>query len=231
MADFGKPDIFGASEAEEEKIAQSFPNLQTSFDSVEFLLNFTPPTDSVLRNSTKGQQYNRQHHHSQSAGTSSGAVDRAAKKKEIDRAYRERLKQGKMQMKTKLETLNDENQDLKNENEKLKHENVSMNDVLKSQEREIDQLKTSLYKMKLEYEKQFSLVQKFSQLLAFPDLQLENQRLVFENSQLRQTANMNEKISQLIEENGMLELENRVLKVQTNAMCGKLINDDERYGL
>lgn len=159
----------------------------------------------------------------------SAGEDKAARKRENDRAYRERLKKGKIEMETKLKMLNGENQNLKIENESLKRENVSMNEVLKSQAKEVDQLKTGLDQLKLEYEKQNSLVQRFSHMLAFPDLQLENQRLMFENAQLRHTASLENNFSQLIEENERLELENRVLRVQMNALCGKIINDDARY--
>lgn len=151
--------------------------------------------------------------------------ERSRRKREIDRAYRERMKQGKVEMKTNLDTLLEENDTLNQENKSLKQDNVLMNEILKSQTKEIDQFKTEFDKMRYEYNKQNALVQRLSELLASPDLQLENQRLTFENAQLRQNASMNHKVSQLAEDNGRLKLENRVLKVQIDALCGKVIND------
>ncbi|GKV45684.1 hypothetical protein SLEP1_g52742 [Rubroshorea leprosula] len=132
-----------------------------------------------------------------------------------------------MRMKTDMESLDEENENLKKENERLKHVHGSMNGTLQMQTKLIDQLKGDLDKLNDEYKKQNVLVQRLSELLACPDLQLENERLKLENSQLRRYAGLDYRVV-LAEENVKLKLENKVLRVQNDALCGKLISDSDK---
>ncbi|GKV45688.1 hypothetical protein SLEP1_g52746 [Rubroshorea leprosula] len=85
-------------------------------------------------------------------------------------------------MKTDMELLDEENENLKKENERLKSVHDLMNGTLQTQAKLIAQLKGDLDILNDEYKKQNVLVQRLSELLACPDLQLENERLKLENS-------------------------------------------------
>ncbi|GKV24558.1 hypothetical protein SLEP1_g34156 [Rubroshorea leprosula] len=160
-----------------------------------------------------------------SSDTSQYTVERKRLK---DKAYRERLKKGKIEMEYNMETLTSENVQLKNENGNLKSENTHMNKVLQSQAKEIDQLKNDLDRLKHEYKKQNALVQTLSDILASSDLREEHRKLQNENDLLRRSMGMDGQRLQLIEENVKLKHENRVLKVQVDALCEKLITENSR---
>ncbi|KAE8731222.1 RNA-directed DNA polymerase [Hibiscus syriacus] len=153
--------------------------------------------------------------------------ERAQRKRKIDQAYRARCKNLKMEMQLNMENLKGENDSLMKENESLKDANSLMNQTLKDQEKEIEQLKSDLLQIKCEYEKQNVLVQTLSGLLADP-MSLENKKLKDENASLRKNANLNNNLPQLAEENAKLRTENKVLKVQNDALCGKIISDHEK---
>ncbi|XVE61060.1 hypothetical protein DITRI_Ditri06bG0009500 [Diplodiscus trichospermus] len=87
------------------------------------------------------------------------------KKRKIDQAYRERLRQRKEDMQFSLGTLTEENESLKKENESLKKDNTLMHRTLRDQEKEIDRLRNDFSQLKSEYEKQNVLVQTLSGLL------------------------------------------------------------------
>ncbi|GKV45691.1 hypothetical protein SLEP1_g52749 [Rubroshorea leprosula] len=150
------------------------------------------------------------------------------RKRAKDKAYRERLKKGKIEMKSNMETLTEENMLLKNENGALKGENTHMNQVLQSQAKEIDQLKNDLNRLKHEYKKQNALVQTLSDILVNSDLRKENQKLQNENDLLRRNMGMDSQRLQLMEENLKLKHEIKVLKVQVDALCEKLIIDNSK---
>lgn len=71
----------------------------------------------------------------------------------------------KVEMESNLEVLRGENNTLKKENERLKKDNAVMDQTLKDQAKEIDQLKNNLSQLKREYGKQNVLVQTLSGLL------------------------------------------------------------------
>ncbi|GMJ02379.1 hypothetical protein HRI_003907100 [Hibiscus trionum] len=148
--------------------------------------------------------------------------ERAQRKRKNDQAYRERCRILKMEMQSNMENLKGENDSLKIENESLKDANSLMNQTLRDQEKEIEQLRSDLLQIKREYEKQNVLVQTLSGLLADP-MRLENEKLKDENASLRKNANLNSNLPQLAEENAKLRIENKVLKVQNDALCGKII--------
>ncbi|XVF07147.1 hypothetical protein REPUB_Repub06bG0113600 [Reevesia pubescens] len=149
------------------------------------------------------------------------------RKKKIDQAYRERCKKAKEEMQLNLETLTGENESLKKENEFLKTDNASMNQTLTDQAKEIVRLRSDLFHLKNEHEKQNVLVQTLSGLLADP-VRLENEKLKEENASLRKDAKVNGYLPLLVEENVKLKIENKVLKVQNDALCGKIISDNDK---
>ncbi|XP_022743364.1 uncharacterized protein LOC111294351 [Durio zibethinus] len=160
-----------------------------------------------------------------SLSTLSGS-ERALRKRKIDQAYRQRTKKAKEDMQSNLGMLTEENESLNKENESLKKDNASMKDTLRDQEKEIGRLKSDLFQLKHEHEKQNVLVQTLSELLADP-ARLENERLKDENASLRKNAYLNN-LTLLAEENAKLRTENKVLKVQNDALCGKIISDNEK---
>ncbi|GKV24590.1 hypothetical protein SLEP1_g34183 [Rubroshorea leprosula] len=229
----------------------SYPNLQPSCDSMGMSFNLSQTIESLLI-PTRGTQFNGQQHghpleqvgegvHNQLSsnltededsvsrtGTPKTFADKAARKKEIDRAYRARQKQKTMDTDREMRTLKDENSNLKNENQSLKLENAYMIQNLQSKETEIFQLKSNLLELKCDHEKQNALVQILSDRLACSDLQHENTMLRYQNAQLRQNPSLDCRIIQLVNENGRLELENRKLRVQNDALCGKIIKDNDK---
>ncbi|KAL4377594.1 hypothetical protein GQ457_02G025490 [Hibiscus cannabinus] len=150
-----------------------------------------------------------------------------ALKRNKDKAYRERCKNQKVEMQCHLEMLTGENESLKKENVSLKDNNALMNQTLIDQANEIARLRNDLFRLKHENEKQNVLVQTLSELLADP-VRLENEKLKDENAALRKNADLNSNLTQLAEENAKLRTENKVLKVQNDALCGKIISDNEK---
>ncbi|XWS59045.1 hypothetical protein CRYUN_Cryun08bG0087500 [Craigia yunnanensis] len=153
--------------------------------------------------------------------------EQAQRKRKYDQAYRERCKKVKEEMQLNLETLTGENESLKKENEFLKKDNALMHQTLRDQAKEIDRLRNDLFQLKSEYEKQNVLLQTLSGLLADP-VRLENEKLKDENSALRKNANLNSNLPLLAEENAKLKIENKVLEVQNDALCGKIISDNDK---
>ncbi|XVE61044.1 hypothetical protein DITRI_Ditri06bG0008800 [Diplodiscus trichospermus] len=151
-------------------------------------------------------------------------ADRERKRKK-DKDYRERVKKNKEDMELKLEMLTEENESLKKENESLKGDHALMHQTLRDKAKEMDGLRNDLFQLKSELGKQNVLVQTLSSLLADP-VQLENERLKDENALLRENANLSRNMTLLAEENAKLKIENKVLMVQNDALCGKIISDD-----
>ncbi|XVE95832.1 hypothetical protein REPUB_Repub02eG0167600 [Reevesia pubescens] len=161
--------------------------------------------------------------------SSLSGLERAQRKRKTDQAYRERCRNLKAEMQKNLENLTGENESLQNENESLKKDNALMNQTLRDQAKEIDWLRRDLSRLKHEHEMQNVLLQSLSGILADP-MRLENEKLKDENASLRKNANLNSDLSQLVEENAKLKIENKVLKVQNDALCGKIICDNDKKG-
>ncbi|XVE98940.1 hypothetical protein REPUB_Repub03eG0152500 [Reevesia pubescens] len=156
-------------------------------------------------------------------------LEKAEKKRKIDKAYRERCKMKKLQMRRDLETLGEENEDLQIENESLKEMNAFMTQMLQSQTEELNQLKNRLHNLKFENEKQNTLLQIFSDLVVnSPHLCHENQKLKDENAQLRKIVKLSDEPIKLVEENAKLQLENMLLIVQIDALCGKIVDENSK---
>ncbi|XP_021298813.1 uncharacterized protein LOC110427581 isoform X2 [Herrania umbratica] len=153
-------------------------------------------------------------------------LEKAEKKRKIDQAYRERCKKTKTQMIRDLKTFGEENEHLRMENKTLKEDNASMTQMLQSQTKELLQHKNRLDQLKFENEKQNALVQVLSDLVVNSNLSHENQKLKDENAQLRQMVKLSGEPLKLVQENGKLQHENMLLKVQIDALCGKIVDDN-----
>ncbi|XVE61057.1 hypothetical protein DITRI_Ditri06bG0009400 [Diplodiscus trichospermus] len=147
------------------------------------------------------------------------------KKRRTDQAYRAREKKKKQDMQQNLGMLTEENEYLKKENESLKKNDSLMRQTLRNQEEEIHRLRNGLFQLKSESEKQNALVQTLSEFLADP-LRLEIEKLRDENALLRMNASISSDIALLVDEVAKLKTENKVLKVQNDALCGKIISDN-----
>ncbi|KAK6231078.1 hypothetical protein QUC31_002596 [Theobroma cacao] len=165
--------------------------------------------------------------HSQRLASNSD-LEKAEKKRKIDQAYRERCKKTKTQMMRDLNTFGDENECLRVENKTLKEQNASMTQTLQSQTKELHQHKNRLDQLKFESEKQNALVQVLSDLVVNSNLCHENQKLKDENAQLRQMVKLSGEPLKLVQENGKLKHENMLLKVQIDALCGKIVDDNRK---
>ncbi len=123
-------------------------------------------------------------------------------------------------MKSQLEVLTKENLQLTDENKRLKLEAETMKSSLQAQAKQIENLKNDLNRLRLEYDKQNALIQSLSDICAkSPPIQLENQRLRIENDLLKAVQQPQLTFDELVQ----LKLENRVLRVQTDALCGKIL--------
>ncbi|XP_022765994.1 uncharacterized protein LOC111310884 isoform X2 [Durio zibethinus] len=168
---------------------------------------------------------------SQSPNISNGSLlernERTQRKRKNDREYRERCKNRKVETESNLKNLGGENESLKKQNESLRKDNLLMNQTLRDQKEEIDQLRSDLCPLKRKHERQNVLAQTLSELLADP-VRLENEKLKDETASLKKNANLNGYLAQLSEENARLRIENKVLKVQNDALCGKIISDNDK---
>ncbi|GLT42702.1 hypothetical protein SLA2020_166880 [Shorea laevis] len=169
------------------------------------------------------------------ANTSMTNQDRAIKRAR-DKAYREREKKRKTELKDNVEALTQENKAFREENRALKAENRRLNQAFLSQGEGMDKLKHDFNQLKLEYKKQNVLVQTLSGVLAVsvPSPRDEEiQKLKNEIDLLRQGMGMDSPCLELMKENAKLkhELEKekhekRALKVQLDALCGKIIAEN-----
>ncbi|KAK8595659.1 hypothetical protein V6N13_000359 [Hibiscus sabdariffa] len=135
--------------------------------------------------------------------------DRNERKRQIDKDYRERVKNNKMQMQLDFLNLTRENDSLKEENQSLKEDNASINQTLTKQAAMIDELRGDLLQLKRDHDKQDVLLETLTQYLADP-LRIENETLKAENASLRKSANLNGNVPQLLEEIAKLKLENKL---------------------
>ncbi|XP_022718131.1 uncharacterized protein LOC111276647 isoform X2 [Durio zibethinus] len=127
---------------------------------------------------------------------------KAENKRKIDKAYRERCKMKKLQMEQDMVTFVEENKRLKIENESLKEKNASMNQILQSRRKELNEVN--------------------------PDMCQENQKLKDENAQLTEMVKLSDEQLKIVKENGKLHHENMLLKVQIDALCGKIVHQNSK---
>ncbi|KAH8522278.1 hypothetical protein H0E87_003062 [Populus deltoides] len=161
--------------------------------------------------------------------------DQIAKKRKIDRAYRERCKRNKIETERNLELLRKENDRLKGENAYFKAEAVRTRQTLQSQELEMKQLKKTIILLREKHDKQNTVVEVLSKRLAGAndtDLQRENallkSKIVMLMSQVNDQNNLDK--LQLQEKNAQLEHDKSSLEVIVQALCEKINNEKGHEG-
>ncbi|KAJ6945878.1 kinesin-related protein 4-like [Populus alba x Populus x berolinensis] len=161
--------------------------------------------------------------------------DQIAKKRKIDRAYRERCKRNKIETERNLEQLRKENDRLKGENASFKMEAVRTRQTLQSQEQEMKRLRKTIVLLKEKHDKQNTVVEVLSKRLAGAndtDLQRENTLLKSKILLLRSQVNDQNNVDklQLQEKNAQLEHEKSSLEVIVQALCEKINNEKGHEG-
>lgn len=158
-----------------------------------------------------------------------------AKKRKIDRAYRERCKRNKIETERNLELLRKENDRLKGENASFKTEAVRTRQTLQSQEQEMKRLRKTIVLLKEKHDKQNTVVEVLSKRLAGAndtDLQRENTQLKSKIVLLRSQVNDQNNLDklQLQEKNAQLEHDKSSLEVIVQALCEKINNEKGHEG-
>lgn len=154
------------------------------------------------------------------------------RKKEVDRAYRQRCKFKKIKNEEKLSVLTEENNRLDRENKHLKNEEVRLEEVVQTQNENMKQLKGNFCLLKSQLDKQKIVVEVLSKQLAMCqdiDRQREIERLKCENDLLTKRINNRDSLNiiQLEAKNTKLEQEKRSLQMIIDALCTKINKDSE----
>ncbi|KAG5249555.1 rho-associated protein [Salix suchowensis] len=187
-------------------------------DMFKFLLDSPPATpDSKLK--TKAPNANRDQE----------------RKKEVDRAYRQRCKEKKNKNEENLKGLTEENNKLKRENGHIKQEEERLREVVRTQNGFMKQLQDRFSQLKTQLDKQITLVDVLSKELAKCkdiDRQREVDRLKHETSLLHKKTNNRDSVNiiQLEAKITKLEQEKRSLQMIIDALCMK-INQDSAHGI
>ncbi|XP_038710071.1 uncharacterized protein LOC120004829 isoform X2 [Tripterygium wilfordii] len=167
-------------------------------------------------------------------GKVNGTADQDEKKKMKDRNYRERCKEEKRQMEIDLRRLAGENSHLKSVNKEMKKEKDSMNQNLQSAGAEINKLKSEFCKLKGYIGHQHILVEAFSQKI-FSSNHVHEQIKMLRDEIARLSANVSSN-KQMLEKKELLDkilhlqYQNKVLKVQVQALCEKISNEKNSEG-
>ncbi|KAG6791468.1 hypothetical protein POTOM_000589 [Populus tomentosa] len=159
--------------------------------------------------------------------------DQVAKKRKIDRAYRERCKRNKIETERNLDLRRKENDRLKGENAFFKTEAVRTRQTLQSQEQEMKRVRKTIVLLEEKRDKQNTVVEVLSKRLAGAndtDLQRENTQL--KNKILLLMSQVNDQNSldklQLQEKNAQLEHDKSSLEVIVQALC-EMINNEKGH--
>ncbi|KAH1063760.1 hypothetical protein J1N35_028747 [Gossypium stocksii] len=234
MDNFGKPNFYStcAGENTGEDILQR-PH-KRSLNSYEGTMEIVQQMYKIDDPKLSGQHYLQSAASSvheewllPSASIVGNADLQKAKKRKTDKAYRERCKMKKEQMMQKLETVGKENEDLKTENQSLKERNAFLNQSLLSQTNELNEIKYQLDNLRLKNEMQNTVVQILSHRLVSPDRCLQNKKLRDENARLREILKLSDG-ALLVEENGKLKLENKLLQVKIDALLGQIVDENRK---
>ncbi|KAJ6702015.1 hypothetical protein OIU74_013221 [Salix koriyanagi] len=158
------------------------------------------------------------------------AKDKVARKRMIDRAYRERCKKNKMETERNVELLSKENDRLKGENATFKVEAVRTGKTLQSQEQEMKQLREKIVLLKQRHDEQYNFVEVLSERLAGAkdaDLQRENTELKSSLALLWSQVNDRNNLDklQLQEKDAHLEHKKRSLEMIVQALCEKISSE------
>ncbi|KAI9401074.1 hypothetical protein POPTR_001G077040v4 [Populus trichocarpa] len=161
--------------------------------------------------------------------------DQVAKKRKIDKAYRERCKRNKIETERNLDLLRKENDRLKGENASFKTEAVRTRQTLQYQEQEMKRLRKTIVLLKEKHDKQNTVVEVLSKRLAGAndtDLQRENTQLKNKIALLRSQVNDQNNLDklQLQEKNAQLEHDKSSLEVIVQALCEKINNEKGHEG-
>ncbi|KAF9686046.1 hypothetical protein SADUNF_Sadunf03G0117600 [Salix dunnii] len=157
------------------------------------------------------------------------------RKKEADRAYRQRCREKKIQNEENLCVLTEENNKLKRENGHIKKEEARLKEVVQTQNGFMKLLQNNLSQLKTQLDKQITLVDVLSKQLAMckdTDRRREVERLIEENDLLHRKINNRDSFNviQLEAKNTKLEQEKKSLQMIIDALCMK-INQDNDHGV
>ncbi|KAL3599714.1 hypothetical protein D5086_007632 [Populus alba] len=157
------------------------------------------------------------------------------KKRAIDRAYRLRCRELKMNTMNKLDELTIENDRLRRENDSLKKEEVLLLQTLQRQKDEMKQLEKEFGQLKGQLNSQNTVVEVLLKQLTgsnYEDPQRENTQLKHDinllTKRIDNQENMN--VTQLQAKIEQLENEKHSLQVIIDALCEKITKDKDRLG-
>jgi chromosome segregation ATPase len=152
------------------------------------------------------------------------------KKKEADRNYRTRQKEGKQKLIGDLSKFEEENMLLTSQNKILKNKKDEMDKDLQSANAETKRLKTEISKLKCKSIVQETLVETFSQKVIDNDREGEiavlKRKFAMMSEQTKWESWMSEK-EELLKKVASLEYQNKILKVQVNTLCLRISNPTE----
>lgn len=155
------------------------------------------------------------------------------KKREYDRAYRQRCRENKRKTEQELFVLIEENKKLNRENDYFKREEVKLQEMVQSQKDEMTLLQNKLRQQKAQLQGQNVVVDVLSKKVASiednMDPQRENKRLKLEMDLLIKKFNNDDYLNliQLREKNMKLEQEKNVLQLIIDALCAKINKDND----
>ncbi|KAL3609653.1 hypothetical protein D5086_000673 [Populus alba] len=158
----------------------------------------------------------------------------AEKKRQVDKAYRERCKEMKKKTETKLDALTKENDGLRRENNYLKNEGTQLVQTLQHQKDGMKQLEKEFGQIKSQLHRQNTVVEVLSKRLGGSDdkdLQRENTQLKHDINPLTRKINNPESLSviQLRAKIALLENEKNSLQVIVDALCEKINSEKDLH--
>ncbi|KAF5728755.1 hypothetical protein HS088_TW21G00907 [Tripterygium wilfordii] len=156
------------------------------------------------------------------------------RKKMKDKKYRERCRAEKRQMEIDMLRLSNENSLLKSVNKEMKKEKDSMNQNLQSAGAEINKLRSEICKLKGHIGHQQILVEAFSQKIVSSN-HVQEQIKLLRDEIARFTPNVSRSYQmlekkELLDKFSYLQYQNKVLKVQVQALCEKISNEKNSEG-
>ncbi|KAJ6962037.1 hypothetical protein NC652_000869 [Populus alba x Populus x berolinensis] len=168
-------------------------------------------------------------------GSGASRDEAAEKKRQVDKAYRERCKELKKKTETKLDALTKENDGLRRENNYLKNEGTQLVQTLQHQKDGMKQLEKEFGHIKSQLHRQNTVVEVLSKRLGGSDdkdLQRENAELKHDINLLTRKINNPESLSviQLRAKIALLENEKNSLQVTVDALCEKINNEKDQLG-
>ncbi|XP_038691412.1 uncharacterized protein LOC119989787 [Tripterygium wilfordii] len=158
------------------------------------------------------------------------------RKREIDKAFRQRRKEQEIKMKENLHILNEENTSLKRENQVLMTEKDSMAQNLQAAGKETQQLQSEIVTLNRNIANGQHFVDLYSNQLVASNTShrvIELRQLEIDNYILRQTdwENWDSEKQLLLQNIAGLEVENKWLKLQHQALSEFVnINEDGQQG-